>query len=430
MNEIKHTVKKPELLSPAGNMTGLYAAIKAGCDAVYIGGTKYGARAYAENFSDEDILTAIKYAHAFKVKVYLTVNTLIKEREFKDVIDYVKPFSEAGLDGFIVQDQGLISVLLKECPNTEVHVSTQGFVTGSASARLFKDLGAKRVVLARELTLDEIKEIKESVDIELETFIHGAMCYCYSGQCLFSSSLGGRSGNRGRCAGPCRQPYTLSTDGFTGKESYILSMKDQCTVEILPKLIEAGIDSLKIEGRMKKPEYTAFVTAIYRKYIDLYFSGKDYSVSKEDLYRLKNIYLRSEIGTGYYEEKQGKDMISCESPSYSGNSDELLKEISDNFLSDYMHIEAEGYFSAFKDSEMSFTVVSGDKCASVTEGICEPASNRATTKAEVIKNLNKTGNTFFVFKELSVEMDENLFIPLGKINSLRRRALDELWKQF
>ena len=258
-----------ELLSPAGNYNAFIGALNAGCDAVYLGGSRFGARAYADNFSDEEIIKAIKLAHINNVKVYLTVNTLIKEREYSDVIDYLRPLYEAGLDGCIVQDLGLIVRFKEFFPDMECHVSTQGFATGIESVKFYKSLGASRVVLARELSLDEIKKIKASVDVELETFIHGAMCYSYSGECLFSSCLGGRSGNRGRCAGPCRLPYKM-LDDKSGTDKYLLSMKDQCTIDIIPELINAGIDSLKIEGRMKKPEYSAFVTSVYRKYIDLF----------------------------------------------------------------------------------------------------------------------------------------------------------------
>ena len=219
-----------ELLSPAGNYKAFIGAINAGCDAVYLGGSKFGARAYADNFSDEEIIRAIKVAHLHDVKIYLTVNTLIKEREYKEVCDYIRPFYEAGLDACIVQDLGLISCFGTPFPNMECHISTQGFSTSIESVKMYKEMGAKRVVLARELSLDEIDYIKKNVDIELETFIHGAMCYSYSGQCLFSSCLGGRSGNRGRCAGPCRLPYSYLGNNKNSdalNEAFFLSMKDQ-----------------------------------------------------------------------------------------------------------------------------------------------------------------------------------------------------------
>ena len=241
-------MKKVELLAPAGNYEALTGAIAAGADAVYLGGDSFGARAYADNFTQEEICKGIQYAHVFQRKIYLTVNTLVKEKEFIRLYDFLLPFYETGLDGVIIQDLGVFTFIREHFPNLSLHVSTQMTVTGSYGAEFLKKEGASRIVPARELTLEEIKTIKKNVDIEIETFVHGAMCYCYSGQCLFSSILGGRSGNRGRCAQPCRLPYKVNG----GREEYPLSMKDMCTINILPELIEAGIDSFKIEGRMKK----------------------------------------------------------------------------------------------------------------------------------------------------------------------------------
>ncbi|MDE6064718.1 MAG: U32 family peptidase, partial [Lachnospiraceae bacterium] len=262
--------KRVELLAPAGNYEGFLGAVRAGADAVYLGGEKFGARAYADNFTGEEICRAISYAHLFGRKVYLTVNTLLKDTELSELPAYLEPFYEAGLDGVIVQDIGAFLLIRDTFPGLKLHVSTQMTVTGSHAAKKLKEMGADRIVPARELSLKEIEKLKQDTGLEMETFIHGAMCYCYSGQCLFSSILGGRSGNRGRCAQPCRLPYQIAEGGQQKKETYPLSLKDLCSISFLPKLIAAGIDSFKIEGRMKKPEYTAGVTAIYRKYIDLY----------------------------------------------------------------------------------------------------------------------------------------------------------------
>ena len=278
-------MKKPELLAPAGNMECFKAAINAGADAVYIGGQKFGARAFAGNFTDEEVIEAIRLAHFWNKKVYLTVNTLLKDDEIRELVSYLKPFYEAGLDAVIIQDMGVLRLCRQHFPGLSLHISTQMTVTESGAANLLKELGAERIVPARELTLDEIQKLKKESGLEIETFIHGAMCYCYSGQCLFSSFLGGRSGNRGRCAQPCRQPYQTSLQKKGKKEEhYPLSLKDMCVLPILPRLIAAGIDSFKIEGRMKSAEYVAGVTAMYRKYIDLYFdSPKSFQVSKEDI---------------------------------------------------------------------------------------------------------------------------------------------------
>lgn len=427
-NEYKK--KGPEILAPAGNFEGLLGCINAGCDAVYLGGRQFGARAYAENFSDEEIIKAIKYAHVFNVKIYLTINTLIKEREVKEAIDYVKPFAEAGLDAFIVQDLGLISLLKENFPNVEIHISTQAFSTGINSVKYFKELGASRVVLAREMTLHEIKNIKDNVNIELETFIHGAMCYSYSGQCLFSSSFGGRSGNRGRCAGPCRLCYSTNAGKIPHKEEFMLSMKDQCTVSILSKIIDAGVDSLKIEGRMKKPEYAAFVTSIYRKYTDQYLESGKLCVSKEDYENLLHIYLRSMIGTGYYECESSKDMITLSRPSYSGNDEHLMLDIKNKYLINPPKRKISGFFNATANECMSLSLFTGDKCVVVNGDYTERSLKRATTRDEVFKQINKLGDTPFEFDELTIEIEDNLFIPVSKLNELRRQAIKELLNEF
>jgi putative protease len=418
---------KPELLSPAGNYEGFLACIKAGADAVYLGGRKYGARAFADNFSDEEILRAIKYAHLFDVKVYLTVNTLIKEREFEDCIEYLKPFADAGIDAFIVQDLGLMQAVKKNFPNIDLHVSTQAFCESAYSFELFKELGASRIVPARELSLEEIKEIKKSSDLEIETFIHGAMCYSYSGQCLFSSTLGGRSGNRGRCAGPCRQPYTPFFDGKTYSEQYILSMKDQCTVQILDKLIEAGIDSFKIEGRMKSAEYTAFVTSIYRKYIDRYFADKDnYSVDKKDIEKLNTVFIRTKIGTGYYLTHSSKDMITIDNPAYASKDDHLIKEIKEKYIDNPKKAPISGYCYIKVGEPMMLSLTYKDKSITAMGPIAEKSIKSATTEESVNKQLSKLGDTPFVFENLTIDSDSDAFVPVSVINDLRRRAAEEL----
>jgi len=271
-------MEKVELLSPAGSYEGLVGAIRAGADAIYLGGARFSARAYAINFDKESLLKGLDLAHLFKRRVYLTLNTLIKEKELYDLYYYLKPLYEAGLDAVIVQDFGIIKWLKENFPAMPIHASTQMNVTHTYGAEFLRKNGITRIIPARELSLAELKQIRKDVDIELETFIHGAMCYSYSGRCLFSSVFGGRSGNRGRCAQPCRLPY--ARDGVRHPENhsnfpyakktaaktfYPFSLKDMCTIDILPDLIEAGISTFKIEGRMKRPEYTAGVTSIYRK---------------------------------------------------------------------------------------------------------------------------------------------------------------------
>jgi len=300
----------PEILAPCGSYEILVAAVKAGADACYIGGTKFGARAYAENLGTDSIIKAIDYAHCHNTSLYLTVNTLFKNNEIKELYDYLLPYYEAGLDAVIVQDLGVFSYVKKLFPDIAIHCSTQMNINSLHAARFMKEQGASRIVTAREKSLNEIKKIKENVDIEVETFVHGAMCYSYSGQCLMSSLAGGRSGNRGRCAQPCRKCY----DG-----KYLLSMKDMCTLEHIPELVDAGIDSLKIEGRMKNEYYVASAVDAYRELCEDYIKN-DFSIEKAKKYKFKlaNIYNRGGFSDGYFFMHNGPDMISLDRPNNQG----------------------------------------------------------------------------------------------------------------
>lgn len=307
-----------EILAPAGSAESLKAAIHAGADAVYIGGTKFGARAYADNLTEEDLLKAIDYVHLHGKKMYLTVNTLLKEREMKtELYQYLLPYYKRGLDAVIVQDAGVLKFVKEFFPDLPIHASTQMTLTGLSGARLLEEYGVERVVTARELNLKEIREISEGTDLEIESFVHGALCYCYSGQCLYSSVIGGRSGNRGQCAQPCRLPYKMKGAKNT---AYLMSLKDICTVEYIPEMIEAGIHSFKIEGRMKKPEYVAAVVSIYRKYVDLYRkNGREgYRVEADDIRILQDIYNRGGFYGGYYKTRNGREMLSLERPNHAG----------------------------------------------------------------------------------------------------------------
>ncbi|MCD7739553.1 MAG: U32 family peptidase, partial [Lachnospiraceae bacterium] len=327
------TVKKVELMAPAGSPEGFLGAIYAGADAVYVGGEKFSARAYANNLDTESLCGCIRYAHLFGRRVYLTLNTLIKEREFPEIFDFVCPFYEAGLDGVILQDFGVLRFLKREFPGLQLHASTQMAITGPAIVPWCKEQGISRIVPARELSLSELKAIRDA-DIEVECFIHGAMCYCYSGQCLMSSVLGGRSGNRGRCAQPCRLPYSVEGENLHRRESYPLSLKDMCTINHIPELIQAGMSSFKIEGRMKKSEYAAGVTAIYRKYIDLYYEQPDrpLRISREDREILNRLYIRSDARDGYLFRHSGQEMITAGKPGYEEVPQELLYQIRGKYL--------------------------------------------------------------------------------------------------
>lgn len=322
-----------ELLAPAGSYESLRAAVNAGADAVYIGGSRFGARAYADNPDEDALLDGLRYCHLHDRKLYMTVNTLLKEDELEqELYPYLLPYYCAGLDGVIVQDLGVVRYLRERFPGLPVHASTQMTVTGCDSVRVLQRQGVTRVVPARELSLEEIRHMMEETGIEVETFIHGALCYCYSGQCLLSSMIGGRSGNRGRCAQPCRLPFRLENGARRLQDApeYLLSMKDLCTLELLPEIVASGIASLKIEGRMKRPEYTAGVVSIYRKYLDrLEAAGgkpKQWNIEAEDLRTLMDLYNRGGFTDGYYHRHNGRRMMSMERPNHFGTEAVRLTE--------------------------------------------------------------------------------------------------------
>lgn len=320
-----------EILAPAGSMECLKAAIAAGADAVYTGGALFGARAYAHNLTEEELLEAIDYVHLHGRRLYLTVNTLIKDREMeKQMYDYLLPYYRQGLDAVIVQDIGLFRFIRKHFPDLPIHASTQMTLTGVDGAKFLEKEGAQRIVTSRELSMAEVKKIADETELEIESFVHGAFCYCYSGQCLFSSFIGGRSGNRGQCAQPCRLLYQTPE---AKRPQYLLSLKDICTLELIPEMIESGIYSFKIEGRMKKPEYAAAVAFQYRKYADLYlkyyeecpagedpaaYAMKKYRVCEEDRQMLLDLYNRGGFHTGYYHTQNGREMVSLNRPNHAG----------------------------------------------------------------------------------------------------------------
>ena len=287
-------MKKPEILSPVGSMASLYAAIEGGCDAVYLAGKLFGARAFADNFSNEELIFAINYAHKYGVKVYVTTNTLVYDSEIPAFMRYIEFLYTNNVDAIIIQDIGMFDLVHKTFPDLEIHISTQMHIHNQEGVELVKSLGASRVVLARETPIDLVKKIRNIPNIELEIFVHGALCISYSGQCLMSSLIGGRSGNRGTCAQCCRQPYELfCNDIKISKDNYLLSTRDLCTIEHIGELIEAGVDSLKIEGRMKRPEYVYLVTKLYRKAVDSYIETGKVSVTEEEINDLKKIFNRN-----------------------------------------------------------------------------------------------------------------------------------------
>lgn len=411
-------MKKVELLAPAGNYDALLGAVNAGADAVYLGGEQYGARAYADNFSRDEIISGIRLAHIYHKKIYLTINTLVKERELEGLYDFFLPFYEAGLDGVIIQDLGVLAYVRRYFPGLELHASTQMTLTGSEGVSFLKEYGVSRVVPARELSLEEIKNLKET-GAEVEIFIHGAMCYCYSGQCLFSSILGGRSGNRGRCAQPCRLPYEING----GKECFPLSMRDMCTIDLLPELIESGVDSFKIEGRMKKPSYVAGVTAIYRKYIDQYYEKGSIHVSAQDRQLLSSLYIRSKIGDGYFHRHNGREMLTLESPAYSETDPGILTEIADRYVHapEKVPVDAQIELCSGKPAKLSLRA---REAVITCEGeIVQEAQKQPLQREKIEQQIRKMGASLLKVQDIKVKTQGQVFLPIGAINELRRKAV-------
>lgn len=406
-----------ELLAPAGNLEIFKGVIESGADAVYVGGSMFGARAYANNFTEEELLEAIDFAHLRGVKVYLTVNTLIKNSELSKLYDYLLVYYKRGLDAVIVQDIGVVKAIHEYFPSMEIHTSTQMTVTGADGVRFLSQFGVTRVVMAREVSLAEMKRIHEETGMELEAFVHGALCYSYSGQCLFSSILGGRSGNRGRCAQPCRLPYTVEGK----KDEYILSLKDMCGIKALDKLHDAGVYSLKIEGRMKQLEYACGVVKYYRSYID---SKKP--VSDADYDRIKALGNRCGFTDRYYFDHNGSDMVTYVKPNFVSNAAEPSPE--------KRKLSIEGELVLREGEPGSLTVKRGDVTYKASIEPVSAALKAPLDKKAAIDRINKTGDTDFEFSHIKAQIGENVFVPNGALNKLRRDAIsglcDKLLKKY
>lgn len=406
-----------ELLAPAGNLEIFKGVIESGADAVYVGGSMFGARAYANNFTEDELLEAIDFAHLRGVKVYLTVNTLIKNSEFSKLYDYLLVYYKRGLDAVIVQDIGVVKAIHEYFPSMEIHTSTQMTVTGADGVRFLSQFGVTRVVMAREVSLAEMKRIHEETGMELEAFVHGALCYSYSGQCLFSSILGGRSGNRGRCAQPCRLPYTVEGK----KDEYILSLKDMCGIKALDKLHDAGVYSLKIEGRMKQLEYACGVVKYYRSYID---SKKP--VSDADYDRIKALGNRCGFTDRYYFDHNGSDMVTYVKPNFVSNAAEPSPE--------KRKLSIEGELVLREGEPGSLTVKRGDVTYKASIEPVSAALKAPLDKKAAIDRINKTGDTDFEFSHIKAQIGENVFVPNGALNKLRRDAIsglcDKLLKKY
>ena len=476
-----------EVLAPAGTYECFRAAINAGADAVYLGGSMFGARAFAGNFEEAELIKAIRTAHLYGRKVYLTVNTLLRNDELEKLVQYVKPYYEEGLDAVIVQDYGVFAVLREAFPGLDLHASTQMTITGKYGAQLLKDMGAARVVPARELSANEIRDIYDNVDVEIESFVHGALCYCYSGQCLLSSMIGGRSGNRGRCAQPCRLTY--SANGIS--EKYLLSPKDMCTIEAVPDILDAGVYSLKIEGRMKSPEYVAGVSYAYRKYVDMYLEkGRDgYRVEERDIRQLMDLYNRGGFCKGYYYAQNDKSMMTFDRPNHQGivignikngelvlsqevnpgdvlefpdgseyttptgkksgrlalpkgvlknpkngaavyrtRNNELLGQLRAGYIDNDIKIPVRMEIFLKSGERACLKLLSGDKELVVYGDVLEPSDKRPAVREDVVKQLKKLGGTVFSSDEGNIVTDiqGRPFVPVRLLNDLRRNALEEL----
>ncbi|NLK28532.1 MAG: U32 family peptidase [Clostridiales bacterium] len=496
--------RKIEILAPAGSYEGMIAAMNAGCDAVYIGGSSFGARAYANNLNEDALLKAIDEAHLRDKSLYLTVNTLVKEKERELLLPFLEKLYLQGLDAVIVQDVGVLHFIHRYFPELPIHASTQMTLTMAQGANLLKEYGVTRLVPARELSFKEIRAIRDNTDLEIETFVHGALCYCYSGQCLMSSMIGGRSGNRGRCAQPCRMAYQLYTDGkqiSTEEEKYLLSPKDINTLTVLPELVEAGVDSLKIEGRMKRPEYAAAVSSMYRKYLDLYlFSGKNKYQEvissdefRRDLLELADIYNRGGFSEGYGRTYHGRKMMSLRRPNHSGvlvgevtgfshgqasiklkedvnaqdvleirhaeekeyeftvknaldtgkilktnvgrarvkigdlvyrtKNNALLNRIASSYIDQNQKQAIRGKMLAKVGERLTLTVSYQDISLTVFHEIVQEAMKQPMTEEKLLTSVKKTGDTPYYFEEITVDMDDHIFVPVAWLNSIRRDAI-------
>lgn len=434
-------IKGTEILAPAGSYEALVAAVNAGADAIYIGGAKFGARASAKSVSSgaDIIIDGINYAHHFGVKVYLTVNILLKEKEIKELYDYILPYYMAGIDALIVQDLGVLKVLNKLFPDVEKHASTQMSTQGFEAVEMLKKYGVTRIVPARELSAKEIKEIYTKTGIEIESFVHGALCYAYSGQCLMSSLIGGRSGNRGSCAQTCRLEYNLYDDNNKQlnkkNEKSLLSCKDLCSLDILPDIIESGVYSLKIEGRMKSPIYTSGVVSIWRKYVDMYYKlGKEaYRVDAKDKRLLLDLFDRGGHTLGYYSKHNSKEMIAIEGkPKQRVINEEFNVYLNEKYVQSVKKIDLDARLIIREGAAIEIYAKSIDNLklgkieVYASYGKIEKASTRSATKEDVIKQIKKTGNTLYNFKNLDIDLEDGLFVPVKILNELRRLVLEKI----
>lgn len=496
-------MKKPELLAPAGNMDAFLAAIEAGADAIYIGGYTFGARAFANNFSDDEIIKCINYAHLYGVKVYITVNTIVYEKEVDLFLNYIDFLHRNNVDAIIIQDLGMFDLVRKVYPKLELHASTQMHIHNLNGVLNLQKWGAKRVVMARETSYETLKEIKKHTSIELEVFVHGALCVSYSGQCLMSSLIGGRSGNRGKCAGTCRQQYNLIDDNGKkyNEDSYLLCTRDLNTLEDIGKLIELGIDSFKIEGRMKRAEYVYLVVSIYRKAIDNYLKYKETRITENDILELKKIYNRKFTKGYLFNDKNimntyrpnhlgikiGKVIKKDKNSIYiklnnkliNGDGIRFLNKVEDDgLIISQMYINKQKVISAKEndvieikgnincdngatvikttdkeqmdklnnlinkrtrkvsingkvivkqDEFMKITLNDGkNEVTFISDEKPQLATNKPLMKEDIEKQIKKINDTVYTFRNLEIYTDNKSFVPLSKLNEIRRGAIELL----
>lgn len=403
-------MKNAEILAPAGGKEQLIAAVRSGADAVYLGYGEFNARAHAQNFTIDDLADAVKYAHQHNVKVHLTFNTLIKENELEDAKQTLIKISRCGIDAIIVQDLGIAKLIHQMLPELPMHASTQMTVHNVAGCKMCEKLGFSRVVLSRELSLNEIKKICQSTTLEVEVFIHGALCMCFSGGCYLSSVLGQRSGNRGQCAQPCRLDFNLN--GF----DHALSLKDMSHIDYIRALHDAGVCSFKIEGRMKRPEYVACAVASCKKAL---FN------EKYDKQTLQSVFSRSGFTDGYITGKRN-DMFGFRQKSDVLSSESVLKKLSSLYNEEIHCRKVDFFFRAKQNENVSLTAICDGACASAEGDPVQPAQNRGTTDADITKQLSKLGDTPYYLGNIEFDTDSDIFLPLSAINALRREVLCKL----
>ena len=412
---------RPEVLSPAGSWESMVAAVQNGADAVYLGVGTFNARRSAKNFAPEDLLAAVQYCHLRDTKVYLTVNTLLGDRELDEVADLLRLASRCGVDAIIVQDWGVLTLAREVAPDLPVHASTQMSLMSLGGAQKAADLGMERVVLAREMSRDEIAEVCRSCSAEVETFAHGALCMCYSGQCAMSALIGTRSGNRGRCAQPCRLPYGVNT---SAKNTYPLSLKDANLSASLQEMAEMGVACLKLEGRMKRPEYVAVITSIYRRLLD-----ENRKPTREEQQQLYDAFSRSGFTDWYYQGKKGKGMFGTR-PENTPEPKELFAAAKAAYeKEDMRRVDVTMHCSILTGQPATLTAEARGFTAVAVGPVPETARSRALTEDELKSRLSKTGGTVFTAKEITAQLDDGLMLSAGAINALRRDALTTLTEQ-